>query len=270
MVAQTLALRSNTPSAVPQNVSPLHDANIVGRTTVNGMRAIPSPQQSSCAAELRKVNLPVDPESVLADVPRVVHGESRLELFYNILSYREPTYVFIDGANFKAGCDKLNIEFDYRRFWNFMFRMSKLTNIKYYAAMTERDNDKFVRWLTANGFQTFIKPIREDGSAQVRPDTLRLRKNIDAELSADMAVLPYMQPDVKHVILLSGDGDFCHTIKLMQDRGVRVSVISPDLSVGITSRDLIKAADFFVPLEILIQENNLGRSILVNGRKVIA
>lgn len=269
-MAPTLALRNAASAAAPATISPLHDANIIGRSSPTGMRTIPSPQQLNCATELRRINAPVDPESAVNDVPKIVHGESRLELFYNILSYREPTYVFIDGANFKAGCDKINIEFDYRRFWNYMFRMSKLTGIKYYAAMTERDNDKFVRWLTANGFQTFIKPIRDDGSAQVRPDTMRLRKNIDAELSADMAVLPYMQPDIKHVILLSGDGDFCHTIKLMQDRGVRVSVISPDISVGITSRDLIKAADFFVPLEILIQENNLGRSILVNGRKVTA
>lgn len=253
-----------------------YDFRVGAKSTQNGVRVISPGPLRECARSFSWLETDTPTEAPDMNAVQPLHpptpeqGESRLELFYNILSYKEPTFVFIDGANFKAGCDKINIEFDYKRFWMYMFRMTKMVGMRYYAALTERDNDKFVRWLTANGFQTFIKPIRDDGSAQIRPDTMRLRKNIDAELSADMAVMPFTMPDVKHVLLLSGDGDFTHTIKLMQDRGVRVSVISPDLSTGITSRNLIKQADFFVPLETFIQENALGRSILVNGRKVTA
>lgn len=264
------------PQTVVQPRAEVMDFRTGAKSSQNGVRVISPRPLTECARSfswLEKESSTEVPDMNAANPlpqPATEQTESRLELFYNILSYKEPTFVFIDGANFKAGCDKINIEFDYKRFWMYMFRMTKMVGMRYYAALTERDNDKFVRWLTANGFQTYIKAIRDDGSAQIRPDTMRLRKNIDAELSADMAVIPFTMPDVKHVLLLSGDGDFSHTIKLMQDRGVRVSVISPDLSTGITSRQLIKQADFFVPLETFIQENALGRSILVNGRKVSA
>lgn len=191
---------------------------------------------------------------------------SRLDLFHKVLSLREPTFVFIDGANFKYGCDKIGLDFDFAKFWHFLFDSTRLQGSRYYTAMSEKDSTSFVSWLMANGYQTFIKTVREEPAST----PMNRRKNIDAELASDMAVLPYTMPDIKHAILLSGDGDYCHTVKLMKDRGVRVSCISPGLNAGITARTLIKEVDFFVPLEDLAAEVDLSKDkvsepVLRNG-----
>lgn len=171
------------------------------------------------------------------------------DLFYKILNYKEPTVVFIDGANFTTCCEKINVDFDYKQFNSFIMDRTHLISIKYYTAVpSEGEESAFIRWLRANGYNVYCKLYQQDN-----------KKNIDAELSCDISIVPHIQPSVRHIILLSADSDYCHAIEHVKKYGVKVSCISPIRSHNMTSRKLIETVDYFVDLERFVEDNELIR-----------
>jgi len=54
-----------------------------------------------------------------------------------------------------------------------------------------------------------------------------------------------MSSFIDHAVLFSGDGDFTYVVKALQDRGVRVTVVS---MVTMTAEELRRAADKFIDI----------------------
>jgi len=77
----------------------------------------------------------------------------------------------------------------------------------------------------------------------------RFRGSMDIELAVDMMDLA---DKLDHVVLFSGDGDFCRLVEAVQRRGVRVTVVSTIRSQPpMASDDLRRQADMFVDLHDL-------------------
>ncbi len=161
--------------------------------------------------------------------------------------------LFIDGANFYAAVRALDIEIDYSKLLEEFRKRGRLVRANYYTALVD-DQDfsplkKMVDWLDYNGFTIITKSAKEyiDHASGKK----RTKGDMDVNITVDALQATEW---LDHIILFSGDGDFCALIKAIQSKGVRVSVVSTALSnPPVVSDDLRRVADAFIELGDLAQ-----------------
>ena len=76
-------------------------------------------------------------------------------------------------------------------------------------------------WLDYNGYTVISKQTRDFYDNET--GTKRTKGNMDMELALDMLKLA---PHIDHAVLFSGDGDFVRLLEEMQNRGLRMTVVS--------------------------------------------
>jgi uncharacterized LabA/DUF88 family protein len=160
--------------------------------------------------------------------------------------------LFIDGANLYSATKALGVEIDYRRLLEEFRRRGRLLRACYYTALLETEDVSPIRplvdWLQYNGFRVVTKPAKEFTDSTGRR---RTKGNMDVEIAVDMLS---MAAHVDHVVLFSGDGDFKRLVEAVQDRGVRVSVVSTvKVSPSLIADELRRAADNFIELAELAE-----------------
>ncbi|MGY9052975.1 MAG: LabA-like NYN domain-containing protein [Rhodobacterales bacterium] len=133
--------------------------------------------------------------------------------------------LFIDGSNLHASLKAINLDIDYKLLKKEFMRRGKLLRAYYYTALLEDDENSPLRplvdWLSYNGFTLVTK------SAKEYTDSLGRRKvkgNMDIELAVNVMELA---PHLDHIVIFSGDGDFCSLVESIQRQGVRVSMGDP-------------------------------------------
>ena len=159
--------------------------------------------------------------------------------------------LFIDGSNLHASLKAINLDIDYKLLKKEFMRRGKLLRAYYYTALLEDDENSPLRplvdWLSYNGFTLVTK------SAKEYTDSLGRRKvkgNMDIELAVNVMELA---PHLDHIVIFSGDGDFCSLVESIQRQGVRVSIVSTTRSQpSMISDDLRRQADNFIELEDLL------------------
>lgn len=202
-------------------------------------------------------------ESQEEETPPVGYTEHAMQTFKAVLNYREPTVVMIDGANFYAACIANGRMLDLAFFRDWLVRHAQLNRIFYYTPVRPLGEYDPVQSLIAKlentaGYQIVTKVsvpwTANDGSQ-------RFKGNMDPEIITDLVLMPYAMPQVGHIVLVSGDGDFSYPIQKVRDLGRRITVIA-DHRAGddrSASQKLIVAADNFVPLSALLDEPNMTR-----------
>ena len=159
--------------------------------------------------------------------------------------------LFIDGANLYSAAKSLNADMDFKKLIEFFRSKGVLVRAYYYTAIVEGEEYSPIRplvdWLDYNGFTMVTKPVKRytDASGHTRT-----KGNMDVEIAVDMLSLA---PNIDHAVLFSGDGDFRRLVEAVQDKGVRVSVVSTLKSQPPQAADeLRRAADQFVDLNDLV------------------
>jgi uncharacterized LabA/DUF88 family protein len=77
-------------------------------------------------------------------------------------------------------------------------------------------------------------------------DKKRIKGNMDIELAVD---LMDMAKSIDHAVIFSGDGDFRRLIENVQNKGLRVSVVSTlNSKPPMIADELRRQADFFIDL----------------------
>jgi uncharacterized LabA/DUF88 family protein len=155
--------------------------------------------------------------------------------------------LFIDGANLYSAAKGLGFDIDYKKLLAEFRTRGILVRAYYYTALVENEDYSPIRplvdWLDYNGYSLVTKTAREYTDAQGRK---RWRGDMDIEIAVDMLDLA---PKVDHVVLFSGDGDFRRLVEAVQQKGVRVTVVSTLKSQPpMASDDLRRQADNFVDL----------------------
>ncbi len=158
--------------------------------------------------------------------------------------------LFIDGANLYSTARVLNTDIDYRKLLDEFKKRGVLIRAYYYTAIAEDEDYSPIRplvdWLDYNGFTMVTKPARSYTDAQGRK---RWRGDMKIEMAVDMME---MAAHADHIVLFSGDGDFCRLVEAVQARGVRVTVVSTVKSQPAqASDDLRRQCDDFVDLNDL-------------------
>jgi uncharacterized LabA/DUF88 family protein len=160
--------------------------------------------------------------------------------------------LFIDGANLYSAGKNLGVEVDYRKLLDEFRHRGQLVRAYYYTALIENEDYSPIRplvdWLQYNGFKVVTKPAKEFTDASGRR---RVKGDMDVEITVDMLNL---SPHVDHVVLFSGDGDLTRLVQAVQERGVRVSVVSTvKTSPPMIADELRRAADTFIELADLAE-----------------
>jgi uncharacterized LabA/DUF88 family protein len=155
--------------------------------------------------------------------------------------------LFIDGANLYATAKSLGFDIDYKRLLKEFQSRGKLIRAFYYTALVEDQEYSSIRplvdWLDYNGFAVVTKPTKEFVDALGRR---KVKGNMDIELAVDAME---MADHVDHLVLFSGDGDFRSLVEAVQRKGVRVSVVSTNVTQpAMVADELRRQADEFVDL----------------------
>jgi uncharacterized LabA/DUF88 family protein len=158
--------------------------------------------------------------------------------------------LFIDGANLYSAAKNLGFDIDYKKLLAEFRTRGVLVRAYYYTALVENEDYSPIRplvdWLDYNGYALVTKTAREYTDREGRK---RWRGDMDVEIAVDMMELA---PHVDHVVLFSGDGDFRRLVQSVQQKGVRVTVVSTVKSQPpMASDDLRRQADAFVDLQDL-------------------
>jgi uncharacterized LabA/DUF88 family protein len=160
--------------------------------------------------------------------------------------------LFIDGANLYATAKALGFDVDYKKLLGFFRNKSHVTQARYYTAGMAGQDYRAAQiigdWLEYNGY-TWMRDSGVRNSGAIPPDGLDRRREpkcIDVELAVDVLALA---PSIDHVVLFTGDGDFCALVSAVQAMGLRVSVVSSALTQpSRIDDDLRRQADQFIDL----------------------
>ena len=166
--------------------------------------------------------------------------------------------LFIDGSNFHSTAKLLNLEVDYLKLLSLFKEKGQLIRAYYYTALPDQSEISPLRKLTDfldyNGY-TIVSKQTKEFTDHVTGER-RVKGNMDMELALDMLK---MSEHLDHVYLFSGDGDFCRLLGEVQDRGVRVTVISSiHTQPKLIADALRRKADAFLDLDDIYEE--LSRS----------
>ena len=133
--------------------------------------------------------------------------------------------ILVDGSNLYASAKQLRRQIDYSK-------IDKITNIPilrkyYFTAVLPRDIQNnlvgVTDWLSYNGWVVVSKAAKMFTDDKTGED--KVKGNMDIEIAVKaMKVVDF--PGITDVFLFSGDGDFRCLVEAIQDRGIRVTVIS--------------------------------------------
>jgi uncharacterized LabA/DUF88 family protein len=159
----------------------------------------------------------------------------------------EKVAIFIDGANLYSAARALAFDIDYKKLLEFFQSRCNLVRATYYTALLEDQEYSPIRplvdWLDYNGFSMVTKPAKEYTDSMGRR---KIKGSVDIELAVDMMEAA---PNLDHVVLFSGDGDFRSLLEAVQRKAVRVTVISTmRSSTPMVSDELRRQADMFIDL----------------------
>lgn len=165
--------------------------------------------------------------------------------------------LFIDGANLYATGKTLGFDIDYKRLLGHFDKQCRLVRALYYTALAEDQEYSSLRplidWLDYNGYSMVTKPTKEFTDSTGRR---KVKGNMDIELAVDAMRLA---PNLDHIVLFTGDGDFRALVQALQEQGKRVSAVSTLQSQPpMIADELRRQADQFI--EIADLEDAICRS----------
>ena len=166
-----------------------------------------------------------------------------MSVFYS----EERIALFIDGPNLYSTAKNLGFDIDYKLLKQEFASKARLVRAMYYTALLDDQEYSPIRplvdWLDYNGYTMVTKPAKEFTDSMGRR---KIKGNMDIEIAIDML---QMAGFLDHVVLFSGDGDFRSLVEAVQQRGVRVSVVSSlRTQPAMVADDLRRQADNFIEL----------------------
>jgi uncharacterized LabA/DUF88 family protein len=152
--------------------------------------------------------------------------------------------LFLDGANLFACLRALGFMIDYKRMLAAFGQTGRLVRAVYYLVLTEDQSARpFAGWLQYNGFTVVTKTAKEYTDELGRR---KIRGNLDVELAVDALRLG---ESFDHIVLFSGDSDYCRLVAALQRKGRRVSVVSTmRTQPPMAADELRRQADQFIEL----------------------
>ena len=172
------------------------------------------------------------------------------QLLDEILREEDHFAIMIDGPNFYQSARALGFDIDYRSLFDTFARYARLMRACYYTALLDDEDYSPIRplvdWLDYNGYNVVTKPLKEFTDSAGRR---KFKGNMQIELAVDAMEI---SQHLDHIVLFSGDGDFCRLIEALQRKGLRVTVVSTiRTQPSMIASGLRRQADTFLELQEL-------------------
>lgn len=187
---------------------------------------------------------PIPPVTV---EPEFVSDETVSKLSLDAIFERIPkedTVILIDGANIGSTTDRLGFSIDYKKFVDIFFKYTGVYATWYFNGMPNDDNDSSTRQkveaMEENNIRIFTKPIKKINTAK----GMVSKANMDVEIVC--TALEHCQ-NAKHIVLMSGDGDFRYLVETLRRRDIVVTIISTK-HISVMAAELRRVADRFIDL----------------------
>lgn len=160
---------------------------------------------------------------------------------------QERAVVLINGPSLHTVAKAIDLDIDFKKLLSFFRSRAHLLRATYYAIVPDSDEYIAIRrltdWLNYNGYSTVIKQRVETVDANGRR---RTSSRVDLEMTVDAM---RQAQHVDHVILFSGDSDYCYLVSALQEQAKRVTVVSTlQTQPPLVSDSLRRAADQFLDL----------------------
>ena len=166
----------------------------------------------------------------------------------------ERTSIFIDGRSLFHTARKLDFEVDLSKFSQYFASKFQLVRCSYYTPVSEERTPlhNILDWLSYNGFTVSTRVFSPDN----HPPSISSLMSVDIiEQTLGNGYAGDEPYALQHVVIVSGDGDYCPVVKFLKSRSIRVSVMSSletePLSI---SEELRRLADNFIELDDLRSE----------------
>lgn len=177
----------------------------------------------------------------------------------------ERSMAFFDGPNFTSTCKMLGFSADFRELRDYMEHTGDIRRFHYFTPVDyekqEAPEHALFDWLDYNGFQVHKKALRrvQDPTTGAQ----RVKGSVAVEIASEMFEAV---GHVDHIVLFSGDGDLQRAVRVVQNKGVRVTIASTiALNPPVISDSLRRAADRFIEVDhlakLIARDPPTGRSI---------
>lgn len=155
--------------------------------------------------------------------------------------------VLVDGSNMCATIKALGFSVDWRKIFDTINNDIPIHRAVYFTAMKPDGETSTIRplvdYLSHNGWSVVTKPVSRYADPNGR---VRTKGNMDVEITVAAMQL---QERVTDVVLFTGDGDFEALVKALQQKGVRVTIVSTrKVRPNVVSEVLLRACDIFIDL----------------------
>src|SRR4051812_38337896 len=133
--------------------------------------------------------------------------------------------LFIDGSSLRHAAKALNFDVDFQRLLKEFHRRGPVVRAYFYTTVSENiDEYSSIRplldWLAYNGFTVRTKSSRDHDDGEGRR---RTKRSMGIDLAVDAMEIAKL---VDHILLFTGDGDFCRLVEALQRRGAFVTIVS--------------------------------------------
>lgn len=152
--------------------------------------------------------------------------------------------MYIDGANMLYSQNKMGWHIDWKKMKEYLTERYDTKELRYYTGVREDDEKMigFLKWLEYTGYTTVVKPLKRIKIGSEHP-LYRIsqyreihKSNVDVEMATDILISFLEGPDnpenIKHIILMSGDGDFAYLIKELKRFEIQTVVIASKSAFG--------------------------------------
>lgn len=168
----------------------------------------------------------------------------------------ERVVVLIDGPSLSSSARALGLDIDFRKLHSLFSEAAQLVRMYFYAAVPPAGEVSTLRplldWLAYNRYTVVSKPLAFGTEPGLAATAMTVELSVDAMRLAS---------SVNHIVIVSGDGNYRHLVRMLQELGVRVSIISTLKARPYVDDDLRRQADQFVDLADIANQIHRGPTV---------
>jgi len=145
------------------------------------------------------------------------------------MKIKQNNFAYIDGANLHKGVKELGWNLDYRRFRRWLKDKYSIERAYIFIGLVP-GNKNLYTFLQEAGFTLVFKETTYDGKGKVKG-------NCDADLVLK-AVTDYYEKQFEKAVIVASDGDYAGLVNFFKERGILLSLISPNNKCSFLLRKL--------------------------------
>lgn len=184
--------------------------------------------------------------------------ERRLDKAFASFDPKEKVAILIDGANLQKTTKAMNFGIDYLKLRDVFNKYLNVHSLYFFTAVDKNKRKchtrEMVNWMQkAGGFRVQQKPAKMV-PREISPNDTRTEKSIRGNMDVELTVVALSNcRTADHLIIATGDGDFCYLVDQLQRDEKKVTILSTRTTDPcMVSNELLKQADNFLDIADLM------------------